>query len=113
MAKEHEYKASKKVVRLFDKASYKKAWRPMKRIIITIFWCILAIFSYEAVRRYCEPEHDLLAISQVQRELTRRGFPCKIDGIYGPETAAAWKAWEKNMLNHANIYWFKKFALRK
>jgi hypothetical protein len=85
----------------------------MKQLITTIAWCLLAVFSWEAVSRYCEPEKDLMAISEVQRELNKRGYPCKIDGIYGPETQAAWNAWERDMLNNANIEWFRKFALRK
>ena len=70
------------------------------------------MFSYEAVRRYCEPEQDLLAISQVQRELCNRGYPCKIDGIYGTQTQKAWKAWEQDELNKSAIYWFKRMEIQ-
>ena len=78
----------------------------MKRILVTLIWCIVSVFSWEAVRQYCEPDKDLMAISEVQRELTRRGFPCQIDGVYGPETQAAWKAWERDLLNRSVAVWF-------
>jgi hypothetical protein len=56
------------------------------------------------------PETDLMAISQVQRELCNRGYPCAIDGIYGPETASAWKRWEKDELNKAGDYWYRRMG---
>ena len=56
------------------------------------------------------PEPDLLAISQVQRELCNRGYPVKIDGIYGRETQAAWNLWEKDMLNREADKWYLFFG---
>jgi hypothetical protein len=56
------------------------------------------------------PEMDLMAISQVQRELCNRGYPVAIDGIYGIETERAWKQWEKDELNKAGDYWYRRMG---
>ena len=82
----------------------KSEWK-MKRVLIIILCCLCSVVCWETVRRYREPEKDLMAISQVQRELNHRGFPCKIDGVYGPETQAAWKAWERDSINKSAAEW--------
>ena len=66
----------------------------LKRILTTILWIIVAIFSYEAVRQFCAPDIEILPVADRQRIFYKLGYLERVDGRCGPKTHFAQRLYE-------------------